>query len=299
MRKIFFQEPDSEIWGKWIRKCQEETKKAIDSVARGEKPIVNETLYKQKNIKESYFVSKDAPFYGRCAYCETPIADTQYIQIEHFRPKAGVKDENGRVVNFRDENGIDTGKPHLGYYWLAYDWHNLLPSCAICNQPKSILFPVIGQHAQVPNEEVHEKPLLINPISELEEDNPEHHLSVDSETGIMYAVGRSHRGAMCIKLFRLNERDQLVDERKKIRRITNTMITELYEALQKTGDPIYSERQAYQEIIKCYEEFIYVFKGGQSYTAAYLSILRQKGFSIDWLQKRCEIFQDLLSKLDG
>jgi hypothetical protein len=299
VRKIFVQEPDSDIWKKWIRDCQEETKKAIDSVARGEKPIVNENLYKRDSIKKSYFVSRDAPFYGRCAYCESPIADTQYIQVEHFRPKAGVKDEKGKVINFKDENGIDTGNPHLGYYWLAYDWRNLLPSCAICNQPKSTLFPVVGQHAQVPNEEANEKPLLINPISELEEDNPEHHLSVDPNTGIMYAVDESLRGRMCIKLFKLNERDQLVDERKKIRRITNTMITELNEAMKKIADPTYPERQAYQEIIKCSEELISVFKGSQPYTAAYLSILRQKGFSIEWLQRRCETFQDLLSKLDG
>jgi hypothetical protein len=299
VRKIFIQEPDSAIWKKWIRDCQAETKKTIDSVAREEKPIVNEKLYKRESIKKSYFITKSPPFYGRCAYCESPIVDTQYPQVEHFRPKAGIKDENGKVINFKDENGIDTGNPHLGYYWLAYDWRNLLPSCAICNQPKSTLFPVVGQHAQVPNEEANEKPLLINPISELEEDNPEHHLSVDAETGIMYAVDRSPRGAMCIKLFRLNERDQLVDERKKIRRITNTMFTELYEAIKKTGDPTYSDRQAYQEIIKCYEELISVFKGSQPYTAAYLSILRQKGFTIEWLQKRCKIFQDLLSKLDG
>ena len=203
------------------------------------------------------------------------------------------------MINFKDENGIDTGKPHLGYYWLAYDWRNLLPSCAICNQPKSTLFPVVGRHAQIPSEEANESPLLINPISELEEDNPEHHLSVDSETGIMHPVNMSHRGTMCIKLFRLNERDQLVDERKKIGRVTSTMLIELHEALQKMGDPIYSERQAYQEIIKCCEELISVFKGSQPYTVAYLSILRQKGFSIEWLQKRCEIFQDLLSKLNG
>ena len=119
MRKIFVQEPDSEIWKKWIGDCQEETKKAINSIARGEKPIVNEKLYKRESIKKSYFITKDAPFYGRCAYCESQIADTQYIQVEHFRPKAGVKDENGKVINFKDENGVDTGNPHLGYYWLT------------------------------------------------------------------------------------------------------------------------------------------------------------------------------------
>lgn len=300
MRKIFVQEPDSKIWKKWIQDCQEETKKAIDSVAKGEKPKINENLYKQKNIKDSYFVCTDSPpFYGRCAYCETPIADTQYVDIEHFRPKGGIKDENGNVVNLKDENGIDKGKPHLGYYWLAYNWQNLLPACEICNRRyKSTIFPVIGQHAQLPNEEVNEKPLLINPISDLEEDNPENHLAVDTKTGIMYPVNESHRGAMCIKIFKLNERDQLVSERKKIRRIANTMLTELHEALQKIGDPTYSDKNAYQEIINCYEELISVFKGGQPYTAVYLNILRQKGFSIEWLQKRCETFQNLLSKLD-
>lgn len=298
MRKIFVQEPDSDIWKKWIRDCQEETKKAIDSVARGEKPIVNENLYKRDSIKKSYFVSRDAPFYGRCAYCESPIADTQYIQVEHFRPKAGVKDEKGKVINFKDENGIDTGKPHLGYYWLAYDWRNLLPSCAICNQPKNTLFPVVGQHAQVPNEEVNEKPLLINPISELEEDNPEHHLSIDPNTEIMYPVDDSLRGAMCIQIFKLNEREQLVDGRKNIRRNSNAMIIEFQNAHTKLSDPTYIKKQAYQEIIEHYEELIGVFEGKKPYTIAYLSILQKQGFSIEWLQKQCQIFQDLLTKLD-
>ncbi len=298
MRKIFVQEPDSVIWKKWIRDCKEEAQKAIDSVARGEKPIVNENLYKRDSIKKSYFVSRDAPFYGRCAYCESPIADTQYIQVEHFRPKAGVKDEKGKVINFKDENGIDTGKPHLGYYWLAYDWRNLLPSCAICNQPKNTLFPVVGQHAQVPNEEVNEKPLLINPISELEEDNPEHHLSIDPNTEIMYPVDDSLRGAMCIQIFKLNEREQLVDGRKNIRRNSNAMIIEFQNAHTKLSDPTYIKKQAYQEIIEHYEELIGVFEGKKPYTIAYLSILQKQGFSIEWLQKQCQIFQDLLTKLD-
>jgi hypothetical protein len=299
VRKIFVQEPDSKIWKKWIRKCQEETKNAIESFARGEKPKINESLYKQKNIKESYFASKNAPFYGRCAYCETPIVDTQYIQVEHFRPKAGIKDENGRVINFKDENGIDTGKPHLGYYWLAYDWRNLLPSCAICNQPKSTVFPVVGRHAQIPREESNESPLLINPISELEEDNPEHHLSVDPNTGIMYAVNESLRGAMCIQIFKLNEREQLVDGRKNIRRNSNAMIIEFQNAHTKLSDPTYLKKQAYQEIIEHYEELIGVFEGNKPYTIAYLSILQKQGFSIAWLQKQCQIFQDLLSKLEN
>ncbi len=299
MRKIFVQEPDSKIWKKWIRDCQEETKKAIDSVARGEKPIVNENLYKRDSIKKSYFVTKDAPFYGRCAYCESPIADTQYIQVEHFRPKAGIKDENSKVINLKDENGIDTGNPHLGYYWLAYDWRNLLPSCAICNQPKSTVFPVVGRHAQIPSEESNESPLLINPISELEEDNPEHHLSVDPNTGIMYAVNESLRGAMCIQIFKLNEREQLVDGRKNIRRNSNAMIIEFQNAHTKLSDPTYLKKQAYQEIIEHYEELIGVFEGKKPYTIAYLSILQKQGFSIAWLQKQCQIFQDLLSKLDN
>ncbi|MCY7331495.1 MAG: hypothetical protein LH649_02300 [Pseudanabaena sp. CAN_BIN31] len=296
MRKIFIQEPDSDIWEKWIRDCQEETQKVIGAFDRGEKPIISD-LYKRKAIKNTYFASKDAPFYGRCAYCETPIADTQSIDIEHFRPKAGIKDENGNVMNLKDLSGVETDIPHHGYYWLAYDWRNLLPSCEKCNRPKSTIFPVIGNHAQSVGEEVNEIPLLINPISELDEDNPENHLAVDSETGVMYSLNGSVRGEMCLKIFKLNERGQLVQERRTQQRSTQLMIIELQNAFKELANPTNSEKQTYKTLIDCCQELIGIFEGKHSYTMASLCVLRKNGFSSEWLEKKSKMFHDLLSKI--
>ncbi len=298
MRKIFVQEPDSDIWKRWIRDCKGERNRAIDAVARGEKPIVNEKLYKRESIKKSYFITKDAPFYGRCAYCESPIAYTQYIQVEHFRPKAGIKDENGKVISLKDENGIDTGEPHLGYYWLAYDWHNLLPSCQKCNNSKSTIFPVIGQHAQSLNDEVNEKPLLINPISELEEDNPEHHLSVDPNTGIMKAVDESRRGAMCIKTFNLNGRDGIAESRKQQAERIALKLLEFQRSGADIFNPDIPRKETYAAIIKKCDYFIDIFKGKEAYTAASISELKKK-HSIEYFKNLRKDLEELLSKLDG
>lgn len=296
MRKIFIQEPDSEIWKKWIRDCQEETQKVIGAFDRGEKPIISD-LYKRKAIKNTYFASKNAPFYGRCAYCETPIADTQYIQIEHFRPKAGIKNENGNVVNLKNSSGLETDIPHHGYYWLTYDWHNLVPSCAICNQPKSTIFPVIGNHAQSVGEEVNESPLLINPISDLDEDNPENHLAVDFETGIMQPVNDSPRGRACINLFNLNGRDQILKARKTQQEFIQYRLLKFREICGDIANPEKPQNVCFEAIVKNCDYFIDVFKGKEAYTAASLSVLSK--YSISWFQKQRQIFQELLSKIES
>ena len=297
MRKIFVQEPDSSIWKRWIRACETEKNRAIGSVARGEKPVVNEKLYKRESIKKIYFASKDAPFYGRCAYCESPITDTQYPQVEHFRPKAGIMDENRKVINLKDENGIDTGEPHTGYYWLAYDWRNLLPSCQKCNNAKSTIFPVIGQHAQSPNDEINEKPLLINPLSELEEDNPENHLAVDTR-GVMIAANESRRGKMCIKLFGLNAKDQLLDSRRKQKERIEFRLLKLATACQEIANPEKSQKEIFEAIVKECNFFIDIYQGKEAYTAAALSQLNRK-YSIQWFQDLRKTFEVLLSKLDS
>src|SRR5689334_19247956 len=43
-------------------------------------------------------------FNGKCAYCESPIGPGAYADLENFRPK-------------------------LQYWWLTYEWSNLLPAC--------------------------------------------------------------------------------------------------------------------------------------------------------------------------
>ena len=84
-------------------------------------------------------------FNNKCAYCETYM--TRFIpDTEHFRPKKQVRDkvagsENSVIVKITDEEGNEI--EHPGYFWLAYNWKNLLPSCHFCNryEGKKDLFP--------------------------------------------------------------------------------------------------------------------------------------------------------------
>ena len=57
-------------------------------------------------------------FHGKCAYCEARYEIVGPVDIEHFRPKGEVEGEPA----------------HRGYWWLAADWNNLLPSCIDCNR---------------------------------------------------------------------------------------------------------------------------------------------------------------------
>lgn len=65
---------------------------------------------------------------NKCAYCEKYCYDPE---VEHFRPKGQVTGDQ-RLAN--------------GYYWLCYEWTNLLPSCHECNKvnAKGTKFPIKG-----------------------------------------------------------------------------------------------------------------------------------------------------------
>lgn len=91
-------------------------------------------------------------FHGKCAYCETKPLASDVGDVEHYRPK-------GKV---------DEDPDHPGYYWLAYDETNLLPSCAYCNRyrkSKQTRFPVVGTHAREAKSLATEQPLLLNPYN--------------------------------------------------------------------------------------------------------------------------------------
>jgi uncharacterized protein (TIGR02646 family) len=122
-------------------------------------------------------------FHCKCAYCESDYSAVASVRIEHFRPK-------GRV----DREGMT---PIDGYYWLAAEWTNLLPSCERCNSPKRDFIPALNRRVTVgkanwfplwdetkratkPGEEEGEYPLLLNPC----EDDPKEYLSFD-ENGMV------------------------------------------------------------------------------------------------------------------
>ncbi|WP_439469160.1 hypothetical protein [Blastomonas fulva] len=72
--------------------------------------------YKRADVR----LALELLFHGKCAYCETSYAATAPVDIEHYRPKGAVAEDPG----------------HGGYWWVAMDWNNLLPSCIDCNRKR-------------------------------------------------------------------------------------------------------------------------------------------------------------------
>jgi hypothetical protein len=129
-------------------------------------------------------------FNGKCAYCEGYVRHVAFGDVEHYRPKKAL-----------NEKGVD----HPGYYWLAYEETNLLPSCELCNRKrKRNRFPVSnGFWARCPDEVVLEEPLLLNPY----EDNPGEHLEfnpVSNESPFSTVLGRTPKGEKSVEIYNLN-----------------------------------------------------------------------------------------------
>jgi len=98
-------------------------------------------------------------FNDRCAYCEAYFRHVAFGDVEHYRPKGKVDGE----------------ETHPGYFWLAYEPTNYLPSCQRCNQgsAKKDKFPIAGVRAfNKASPLTDERPLLLNPYV----DDPNEHL---------------------------------------------------------------------------------------------------------------------------
>lgn len=216
MIRILFPEPTKKDWKDWRKDCDLATQAVIESFNRGDKLSFSTKLYSRQ--KKEVYANEDGPFRGKCAYCETEFSLPKSCDIEHIRPKGKVTNEDDEEVMVPDGSGRQL--PHPGYYWLAYDWRNLLPSCADCNRAENTAdglklgkrnrFPIEGKHMTRPGEEKDENPLLLNPVI----DDPENHIAID-ESGIFFAKNGSKKGIMTIKVLGLNARDGLVRNRKK------------------------------------------------------------------------------------
>ena len=76
--------------------------------------------------------------FNKCAYCERFLgADGRDWQVEHYRPKRGIKIWPG-PPSFTDQPVPAPG----GYHLLAHDIGNYLGSCGNCNNFKHNYFPV-------------------------------------------------------------------------------------------------------------------------------------------------------------
>ena len=158
-------------------------------------------------------------FLDKCAYCEYPLTRTD-TNVEHYRPKARVAE----------------APTHPGYYWLAYDWSNLLPTCTFCNQTRKELsawpdttrapsagkadsFPLEDEsrRAYSPSAELSdEEPLLVNPTVE----EPRLHISFDP---FGMPIPRTQKGKVSIAVYNLDTRQLNRQRRCVIEYVTDLL----------------------------------------------------------------------------
>ncbi|MDZ7896861.1 MAG: hypothetical protein U5N85_02375 [Arcicella sp.] len=146
-------------------------------------------------------------YFSKCAYCELLCK----AEIEHYRPKKGVTEDT----------------LHNGYYWLCYEWSNLVPSCRYCNTEggKGNQFPIKGTRVKLPTfdtqsklDQEHikantafllsEQPYLLHP----EIDNPVNYLNFKIDLQgegieIIGTDGVNERGEQTIKICNLNRQN--------------------------------------------------------------------------------------------
>jgi len=129
---------------------------------------------------------------NKCGFCESKLYESVYI--EYYRPKSK-------------------------YYWLFYEWSNIVPICHACSIRKGNRFEIEGKEILEPQEDkeewkadskslLSEKPLLFHP----EIDYPENHLYFTING---YIHSNTHRGKYTIETCNLN-RESLVVRRKDI-----------------------------------------------------------------------------------
>jgi hypothetical protein len=169
-------------------------------------------------------------FKEKCGYCETKRSGGPK-SIDHFRPTNQVTADREVMA-------------HTGYWWLVYEWYNLLPACEECNEwyckivrgekemrGKASEFPTSGQRVASPSDEASnwraelkaEQPLLICPY----DDYPEEHIKFDRVT--FYPQGLTDRGEVTIKVCGL-DRDDLFSARcEALERLKKILIGELNE----------------------------------------------------------------------
>lgn len=267
-------------WDNWILRADAARQEAIKEIEAGKKfseieqtQIWTELKWFLFNGRPNNPTDESKPrlmepiFNEKCAYCETKIIRFN-PDMEHYRPKGKVKED----------------PDHPGYFWLAYDWENLVPSCEFCNAGlgKQNQFPVQRQHlhltpldqCQIDNlnqkpypsennpgsyylrhDDLNEleTPLLLHPFS----DYPSEHL-IFGDFGEVVSKKNDSRGTESIKVFRLDG-GSLKKERWEFQKAA---LNKYLAARQDNPGSIDDKRKAGIDRIKEYLE------GNERYSAA-------------------------------
>lgn len=222
--------------------------------------------YKHAAVKDALHLI----YHHKCAYCESTITHSAPLQVEHYRPKTEV-----------DEQDLLLGEIHRGYYWLGNEWSNLLLACQNCNGQgaKGTRFPIQGiRILSHPADPLHfsihhqsmldEIPLLLNP----ELVDPLDHLQLDS-SGQMQ--GNTIFGDTSIAIYKLN-RDGLMTRRLKI---IQDFVHRINKQLLERFDPSISNPltpgQFQRQMAIIFEDLIEGQLPHVEYSFVYINILNQ------------------------
>ena len=177
------------------RMCRDYDRSPADYDSRTKKFTFDSSLYGHREVKEALATTQ----HGKCCFCETKIGKDG--DVEHYRPKACYSQDRGDTLH------------GPGYYWLAYEWSNLLLSCSICNQRyKKNLFPLSDPAQRATSHHgdlTAEDPLLIHPV----EQDPEEFISFRRE--IPYPIDGNPYGTATIEVLGLR-REGLNERRREL-----------------------------------------------------------------------------------
>ena len=194
------------------------------------------TIYTQMMRRADCLEKLSRLFHGKCAYCESSILDQSLINIEYFRPRDGAM-------------GLDGSFSPDHYWWLVFEWSNMLPSCQLCDSAKAQRFPVARTRAAagaLGTKLDLEQPFLLDPCK----DDPELHLFF-ARNGFVSSV--TPRGRCAIEVLALNREplvqmrfQQIEDLHETIRSVIEGMQTAIHrlrEALSSSAPFLAAKRQ--------------------------------------------------------
>ena len=152
------------------------------------------SIYGAKSVKNALIKAQ----HGKCAFCESQVRHIAHGDVEHYRPKGGVRQSEADPLE------------QPGYFWVAYGWENLFFACQLCNQSfKKNLFPLVDPTRRARShldDLAAEEPMLIHPVDE----EPNELIGFRNE--MAFPIGDEPRARTTIEALGLN-REELAEFR--------------------------------------------------------------------------------------
>ena len=177
--------------------CQAYAAHRADYEVAARRFLFDRNIYGHRTVKDALENAQN----GKCCFCEGQPKAYAAADVEHYRPKGAV----------RQDQGSPSLKP--GYFWLAYTWGNLYWCCQACNRGhKRDFFPLKDpcKRARSHSDDLtKEEPLILDPGGA---EDPREHIRFHREI----AVGLTEIGKTTIRSIGLNRVDLEETRRKRM-----------------------------------------------------------------------------------